>query len=146
MPTFCGRQKLPTTCTSWARTRSSCETARSWPSHSPARLRPRPSGHSLRCKCRATRAPHSSHPVVAPEPGHMAERQNSISRKPRSRQWVANGQRRDHRAKVILSSGNRQFFVTLRIIWHAILRAIWHNRALRGSASDELASVGSLHS
>ena len=29
-------------------------------------------------------------------------------------------------------------FVTLRIIWH--------NRALRSSASDELASVGSLHS
>ena len=25
----------------WARTRSSCGTARSWPSHSPARLRPR---------------------------------------------------------------------------------------------------------
>ena len=37
-------------------------------------------------------------------------------------------------------------FVTLRIIWHTVLRAIWHNRALRGSASDELASVGSLHS
>jgi hypothetical protein len=29
--------------------------------------------------------------------------------------------------------------VTLRIIWHRILRAIWHNCALRKSAMDELA-------
>src|SRR5262245_12102249 len=29
VPTFCGRQKPPTTCARWARTRSSCETARS---------------------------------------------------------------------------------------------------------------------
>ena len=29
---------------------------------------------------------------------------------------------------------------------HTVLRAIWHNRALRSSASDELASGGSLHS
>jgi ketosteroid isomerase-like protein len=41
MPTFCGAQRLPTTCTSWAPTRSSFGTARSWPSHSPARLRQR---------------------------------------------------------------------------------------------------------
>src|SRR5262249_34643903 len=41
MLTFCGPQRLPTTCTSWARTRSLCGTARSWPSHSPAGLRPR---------------------------------------------------------------------------------------------------------
>src|SRR2546428_9609935 len=41
MLTSCGPQRLPTTCTRWPRTRSSCGTARSWPSHSPARLRPR---------------------------------------------------------------------------------------------------------
>src|SRR5215813_15035766 len=41
MLTFCGPQRLPTTCTSEARTRSSCGTAKSWPSHSPARLHQR---------------------------------------------------------------------------------------------------------
>ncbi len=40
-PTFYGLPRRPTTCTSWARTRSSCGAARSWPSHSPARLRAR---------------------------------------------------------------------------------------------------------
>ena len=41
MLTSCGPQRLLTTCTSWARTRSSFGTVRSWPSHSRARLRPR---------------------------------------------------------------------------------------------------------
>ncbi len=40
MLTFCGRQRLPTTCTRLARTRSSCGTARSWRNRSPARSRP----------------------------------------------------------------------------------------------------------
>ena len=47
MLTFCGPQKPPRTFTSWARTRLSCGTARSWPSHSPARLRQR---RDLMCK------------------------------------------------------------------------------------------------
>src|SRR4030095_17190258 len=45
MLTFCGPQRLPTTCTRWPRTRSSCGMARSSPSHSPARLRPRAQIH-----------------------------------------------------------------------------------------------------
>src|SRR4029453_12911126 len=41
MLTFCGAQRLSITCTRWARTRSLCETERSWRSHLPARSRPR---------------------------------------------------------------------------------------------------------
>src|SRR5262245_19637732 len=40
--TYCGRPRLPKTCTSWEPTRSSCGMARLWPSPSLARLRPRP--------------------------------------------------------------------------------------------------------
>ena len=39
--TSCGTQRLRITCTSWERTHSRCNVARSWPNHSPARLRPR---------------------------------------------------------------------------------------------------------
>src|SRR5262245_63217838 len=47
MPTFCGPRRLPTTCTRWARTRSSCATARSLPSRSPARSLTRAKNASL---------------------------------------------------------------------------------------------------
>src|SRR5262249_15230158 len=39
--TFCGPERRPITFTSWVRTRSSCATARSWPSRTQARRRPR---------------------------------------------------------------------------------------------------------